>query len=574
MISNSELAKQFELFAEIHELKDPNDRFRIIAYQRASQVIKSYGESLQSVYEQKGLKGLKEINGIGEAISKKIEEYIKTGKIKELEKLKKGFPKGEIEFMEIPGVGPKTSQKLSNELGAKNIEDLKKKLEKRGAKFFKEKTLANIKRGIEVKGRLGGRMLLAYARPFVEEIVDFIRQDPEVKNVEAVGSYRRWRETVGDIDIIASAENAVKVISHFTKFADFYKVINQGSTKSTAIHKSGIQVDLEILPEDEFGSLLQHFTGSKEHNVALRTYAQTKGLSVSEHGVKNVKTGKLVKCAKEVDVYKTLKMDWIEPELREDRGEIKAALNHSLPKIISLGDIKGDLHVHTKWSDGQNSVDEVVKFAIDLKYDYVAISDHTVGLGVARGLDEKRFLDRFEEIKKVQKKYKNIKILNSCEVNIKPDGSVDLPEKLMRSFDIVTASVHWSFSQSKQDMTKRIITAIENPNIDIIGHPTGRIINEREEYQVDWEKVFAACKKHNTALEINAYPERLDLTDSLVFKARQMGVKFAISTDAHAVRHLNNMVYGVSVARRGWGEKGDIINTLSLSGLERFLKEN
>lgn len=571
MVSNSDLAKQFERFAQILELKG-DLRFKIIAYQRAAQTIESYGEPFEALYEREGLKGLRKVSAIGEAISSKIVEYIKTGKIVELEKLKKGSPKSEVDFMEIPGVGPKTAMKLFDELGARDISELKAKLKEVGPKYFKPKTLANIQRGLEIKQSFGDRVILSFARPFVEEIVQYLKKSLLVDNVEAVGSYRRWQETIGDIDIIASSHDSSKVIDHFVEFPDFYKIINQGKTKSTAIHKSGMQVDLEILPKEEFGSLLQHFTGSKEHNVALRTYAQTKGLSISEHGVKIVKTGKTIKCKTEKEVYGTVGMDFIEPELRENRGEIKAALEHKLPNIVELSDIRGDLHTHSLWSDGQFSIEQMAKAASDRGYEYLAISDHTISLGAARGLSEDRFIQRLVEIKKVSAKFPNLKLLNSCEVNIKPDGLTDLSDKFLESFDLVTASVHSSLNQTKDEMTQRLIKAAENPNIDIIGHPSGRLINERESCQVDWKKLFDICVQNKTILEINAFPQRLDLSDALVFQARQMGVKFAISTDAHVIYHLDNMVYGVSVARRGWCEKKDIINTLSLEKLKKILR--
>jgi len=571
MISNKALAEQFEQFAKILELKNELS-FKISAYQRAAEAIRSQGESLEEIYKRGGIKELQKIEGIGESISQKIEEYIKTGKIKELERLKNKIPKAELEFMEIPGVGPKTAKKLFEKLKAKNINELKEKLKKQGLKFFKEKTQANILRGIEIKSHLSGRMLLADAKPYVDSIIAYLNKSNLMERVTAVGSFRRFKETVGDIDLVATSSVPARAIKYFVEYPEFTKIITSGETKSTVIHSSGIQVDLEILPENEFGSLLQHFTGSKEHNIALRTYAQEHGFSISEHGIKE-KSGKLILCPKEEDVYKTLKMDYIEPELREDRGEIEAALKHQLPKLVELKDVQGDLHMHSNWSDGSNSIEEMAQKAKELKYKYIAISDHTVSLAVAGGLDAKGFLKREKELKRVNQKFTSLKILNSCEVNIKPDGTLDLPEESLRRFDIVTASVHSSFNQSKEMMTKRLIRAIENPNVDIIGHPSGRIINRREGYQVDWPEIFKACVANKVALEINAFPDRLDLVDSLVQEAKKFGVKFVICTDAHNVSQMDNMIYGISVARRGWAEAKDVLSTRPFPELQTWFKK-
>jgi DNA polymerase (family 10) len=575
MVSNTDLARIFEEFSEILELQN-SDRFRIIAYQRASQAIRSHGESLQVVYTRGGEKELQKITGIGESIAAKIAEYIKTGKVKELERLKGKAPKAEVEFLKIPGVGPKTATKLFKELKAEDVSDLKSKLRKQGSRYFKEKSLNKILKGIEISKRLGGRKLLSEVRPYVEELVLYLKKSG-VQDVVPVGSYRRWKDTVGDVDIVATAERPEEIISRFVKFPSFNQIVNKGGTKSAAIHKGGFQVDLEILPSDEFGSLLQHFTGSKEHNVALRTYAQAHGFSVSEHGIKissGPSKGKTIKCANEKQVYSNLKMDYIEPEMREDRGEIDAALKHRLPELVQLKEIKGDLHTHSNWSDGQNTILQLAEEAKSLGYEFIAISDHTVSLGIARGLNEERFKERQKEIEHARKKFPEVTILNSCEINIKPDGTLDLDDEIMGTFDVVTASVHWSFDQSKESMTARIIKAIENPYVDIIGHPTGRLINQREGYDADWQKVFEACVKNKVALEINSFPERLDLTDSLVFEARKLGVKFAISTDAHSIGHFPNMVYGVSVARRGWCEREDVLNALGAAELGKWLKAN
>lgn len=576
MVSNQDIAGIFEEMSELLELKNA-DRFRIIAYQRAAQAIRAHGESLNAIFERGGEKDLQKITGIGESIAAKIAEYIKTGRVRELEVLRGKAPAAEVEFIHIPGVGPKTATKLFKELKATDVEDLKKKLEEKGPKYFKEKSLNKILKGIEISKRLGSRKLLSEVRPYVEELVSYLEKSKYAKHITPVGSYRRWRDTVGDVDIIATSSNPQEVIEHFVDFGQFTQIINRGPAKSSAVHRGGFQVDLEIMDDSEFGSLLQHFTGSKEHNVALRTYAQTKGFSVSEHGIKmtsGAKKGSIIKCSKEEQVYQTLKMDFIEPEMREDKGEIEAALRHELPSLVNLKEINGDLHIHSTWSDGVNTIEQLVKKADDLGYEFIAISDHTVSLGIARGLSSDKFRLRQKEIESTQKKFPNIKILNSCEINIRPDGTLDLDDEIMKTFDVVTASVHSSFSQSKELMTERIINAIKNPFVDIIGHPTGRLINEREGYEADWKKIFEVCAKENVALEINSYPQRLDLTDTLVLEAKKFSIKFAISTDAHNIAHMDNMVYGVSVARRGWCEKKDILNCKSYTELSSWLKMN
>lgn len=568
-MTNKEIGQKFFQIAKILELKDPTDRFRIIAYERAAQTLENYPEDLTSVYNRGGLKELKNIPNIGASIAEKIEELIKTGKIKYLGEISKEVPVNEVQFIQIPGVGPKTAIKIARELKARNIDDLEKKLKSGKAdKVFKEKTGANILRGIQIMKRMTGRMIITEALPIAEEFVEKIRKIPGVKKADYVGSLRRMKETIGDIDIIAASVKPSKLIEAFIKFPGVTQVLTKGKAKSTVIHSQGTQIDLEILPADEYGSLLQHFTGSKEHNVAMRTYAQTKNMSFSEHGFKYA--GKIHKFSSEKDVYGFLKMDWIPPELRENRGEIQTALKHNLPELVELVDIRGDLHVHSNWSDGLMNIDEIAKKAESLGYEYVVIADHTVGLGIARGLDEKRLQERQKEIEKVQNKYPKVRILSSVEVNIKANGDLDIQGWMLKKLDIVTASVHTSFYQDRSTMTQRLLKAIAHPHVDIIGHPSGRIIGQREPYEADWPAVFRACVEHKTVLEISAFPNRLDLRDTLCQEAKRYGVKFAISTDAHQLHHLELMRFGVSVARRGWLGKEDIVNCLEIKSLSAW----
>lgn len=583
-MTNVEIGKILEQIAKILELGDERDsprgeagRFRVIAYERAAQTIENYAEEMSEVYKKGGIDALNDIPGVGESIAEKIEELLKTGKLKYLDKIKKNVPVSEVEFLQIPGVGPKMAIKITKVLRARNIDDLEKKLENdKAKKIFKEKTAQNILRGIGILRRMTGRMLITEALPIAEDIVGQLRKMPEVEQAHYVGSLRRLKETIGDIDIVATTKKAERVIDKFTKLTGVSQVISKGETKSTIIHNRGAQIDLEIVPAREYGSLLQHFTGSKEHNVALRTYAQTIGMSVSEHGIKF--KNKQYKFSNEKDLYQFLKMDYIAPELREDRGEIEAARfaesrraqNHKLPKLVELEDIRGDLHIHSDWSDGNLTIEEIAKNAEKLGYEYIVISDHTVGLGIAHGLDEKALVHRQKEIDQVQKKHPKIRILSSVEVNIKANGDLDIKDWMLQNLDIVTASIHTSFYQDEATMTRRMLKAITHPDVDIIGHPSGRIIGQREPYEVDWPQVFRAAAKNKTALEISAFPNRLDLKDTLCQEARNYGVKFAISTDAHQAHHLDLIKFGVAVARRGWLEKDDIVNTLGINSLLKW----
>lgn len=569
-MTNKQIAQVLGNIAKILEIKG-GDRFRIMAYERASHSIESHGEEMHNVYERGGVKALNDIEGVGESIAEKIEEMLKTGKCKSYEDLQKGVPPAEVEFMKIPGVGPKTAVELAKKLKARDIKDLEKKLkEPQAQKHFKEKTRENIVRGVGILKSFEGRLILTEAMPVAEKFTAALQEMREVKKVDAVGSLRRWQETVGDIDIVAAADNPQKVIGEFVKFPGVKEILGQGETKATIIHSSGVQIDLEILPENKYGSLLQHFTGSKDHNIALRTYAVRHGKSVSEHGVKVGK--KLVKCPEEKDVYGMLKMDYIPPELRENRGEIEAALAHQLPQLITIDDIKGDLHIHSNWSDGTMKIAEVAERCEKLSYQYLAISDHTVGLGVASGLDSSEFDRRQKEIDVCQREAK-IKIFSSCEVNIMAAGKLDLPDAEMRKFEIVTASIHSAFQQSKDKITSRILAAIRHPNVNIIGHPTGRILNRRPSYEADWQEIFKVAAAEKVALEISAFPDRLDLQDTLVQEAKKFGCLFAINTDAHSLEHLILMRFGVSVARRGWLEKERVINTWSLEKINRWLNK-
>jgi len=567
---NQELSKVFEQFAEILELKN-EIRFKVVAYQRAAQVIGGLGEDIGEIYKSRGIKGLDQIDGVGSGIAHKIEEYIKTDKIAELEKLKKDFPRIEIDLMRVPGIGPKIARKLFEAFKPDSIEGLSTQLSRDGHKFFKEKTLKNLLEGIEIYKGFGNRMLINRAEDMAREIIGFLQSHNHGENFVPVGSLRRMKETIGDIDIVASSKEPQKLIDDFVSFKGFTEIINQRDKKASAVFEDGIRVDLEVLPEESFGTLLLHFTGSKQHNIELRSYALEKGLSISEHGIKDSKTDKMRKFSREEDVYKYLGLDYVPPELREGRGELKAAQKHRLPKLVEMSDIKGDLHIHSNHSDGSGSIEEIVEKAALLNYRYVAITDHAADLTAAKGLDAEGFRKRCVEIGKIKEKYQQINVLSSCEANIRKDGSLDISGELLKEFDIVTASIHSAFDMEKSEMTKRLIRAISGGEINIVGHPTGRILNRRESYDLDWGAVFKACLKHKVVLEINASPYRLDINDSIILEAIRRGVKMSISTDAHSVSAIENMKYGLGVARRGWCEKSDILNAMSISELRKYI---
>lgn len=576
-MNNQQIAEIFYNISKMLEIKGEN-RFRIIAYENAARTIKNLPEDIVDIYKQGGIKALDEIKNIGEGIAGKIEELIKTGEMKYYIDLQKQAPLAEVELMEVPGVGPQTAKALYKELKIKNIKELARaakqgKISKLAR--FDVKTEKNILKGISQLRKFTKekkRMLLPIAFPIANEALAYLKKNKEVEKCDAVGSLKRMKETIGDIDIIVGTKKSKDITDYFLKAPFVKRVVAKGDTKCSIINKKGARIDLEVLGLENYTSLLQHFTGSKEHNVALRTLAKERGFSISEYGIKNAKTGKLYKPRNEKAFYNFFKMQYIPPEMRENNGEIEAALGKKLPKLVELKDIKGDLHVHSVKTDGSLTYKELAQSGIERGYEYLCISDHTKGLGVTKGLSENQLLKALAEIRKVNKKYKKIKLLAGCEVNITSKGELDIADKVLAKLDVVVASIHSAFNQPEKKITQRLINAIKNPNVDIIGHPSGRIIGGRDSYDVDWTEVFKAAAKHKTALEINSYPDRLDLRDVLIKEAKKYGVKFAIDTDSHQADHLNNLRYGVGIARRGWAEKKDIINTMGYKQLSSWLK--
>ncbi len=592
-MNNHEIAKIFKKIATYLEMQDV--AFKPQAYEKAALNLETLSEDVGDIYKKGGIGALEEIPGIGKNLAEKIIEYLKNGKIKEYEQLRKKMPVELDELTAVEGIGPKMVRDLYKNLKIKNLNDLEKAAKAgkiRKLKNFGEKTEQNILESIEFLKRSKGRFLLGEILPKVYEIIERLKKLKEIKEISEAGSVRRRKETIGDVDILATSSNAKKVIDYFVSMPGVIKIWGKGPTKASIRLEDGFDVDLRVLPEKQFGSALQYFTGSKEHNIVLRKIAIDKGLKLSEYGLfRKVQSAgwRMIAGKTEKEIYGALKMDYIEPELRENTGEIEAALNHQLPQLIDHNDIKGDLHVHSNWDGGENSIEEIARAGQKMGYQYIGISDHTKFLRIEHGLDEKQLLARNKEIDKLNTRLRpayvkttagkqgfggqaKFKILKGCEANIMADGSIDISNEVLAKMDFVIAGVHSQMKMPKAEMTKRIITAMKNKNVDIISHPTGRILKRRDEYEVDFEKVLEAAKYTNTILEINSSPDRLDLKDTNIKKAKQAGVKMAINTDAHEMSHLNLMEFGVSQARRGWLEKKDIINCWPVDKMLQMLK--
>ena len=570
-MKNKELADLFEKMADILEFKGENP-FKISAYRKASRII---GDLTQDIEESAERGELKNLPGVGEGMAQKIEEYLKTGKISKFEEVKKGVSDELIAIMDIPGMGPKTLALIHKERGINNLSQLEKAVEDSSLTNLPgmgEKKIENIKRGIQLLKQSKGRMSLGVAFPVAKRIVETLRQKAGSKKIEWAGSLRRMKENIGDIDILATGKDKEKIVQVFTHLPEIKEVLASGETKASVIVEGGTQVDLRVVEEDSYGAALQYFTGSKGHNIHLRGIAKAKGIKINEYGV--FKGNKKIAGKEEKDVYRVLRMGWIEPELREDRGEIEAAQEGRLPKLVRESEIKGDLHVHSKWSDGISSIEEIAEAAQKRGYQYVAICDHSKSLRIAHGLDELRLMKQIEEIDSINEKLKGFRILKGTEVDILSDGKLDLSEKTLEKLDLVVAAIHSGFKQDKGKMTKRIIRALENPYIHILAHPSGRLLGARDPYEVEMDELMENAKKYGKALEINAYFERLDLDDIHCRKAKEMGVRVGIGSDAHHLDQMWMMSLGVSVARRGWLETKDVLNTLSLKEILQWCHSN
>ncbi|GAB4416982.1 MAG: DNA polymerase/3'-5' exonuclease PolX [Thermodesulfovibrionales bacterium] len=568
---NQQIAKIFNEIADLLEIKGDNP-FRVRAYRRAAQNIDGLPKDVSMMTEEE----LVEIPGIGQDLAGKIRQYIATGTMEGYEELKKEVPESLTLLLSVPGLGPKTAKLLYERLKIKDVDDLERLA--RGHKLsglpgIKDKTEENILKGIEMLKRGKERQPIGRVLPMANEIIEQLQKKAPVKELSLAGSLRRWKDTIKDIDILATSREPEKVMTVFVHLPMVRNVLMKGPTKSSIVIEGDIQVDLRVVEEESFGAALAYFTGSKAHNIRLREMAMKAGLKINEYGIFREGDNKRLGGEKEDDVYRLLGLPYIPPELREDSGEIEAAMEGRLPELVELRDIKGDLHVHSKWSDGSYTLEELIEAARKRNYEYIAITDHTKGLGVARGLNEDKLAEQVAKIKAINRRTKGFRLLMGVEVDIRSDYTLDLPDGVLKDLDIVVASIHSGFRQSRQQLTKRLVSAIENPYVAVIAHPTGRLIGERDAYDIDIERVFAAAKENGKALEINAYPLRLDINDTYAKKAKEMGIPIVISTDAHLLSHFDYMAYGVSIGRRGWLEKGDVLNTLNTENLVKWLKK-
>lgn len=569
-MKNQEIARIFNEIADRLELKDENP-FRIRAYRRAALNIESLSKRVEDIPK----KELMEIPGIGKDLADKIEEYLTTGKIKAYEDLKAELPAGLLTLLTVPSLGPKTAKQLYEQLHVKSLDELERlavEHKLRELPNIRAKTEENILKGIQMIKRGKERQPIGKVLPIANDIYEQLKKKAPVANLDIAGSIRRWKDTIKDIDLLATSNNPDEVMNIFVNLPRVKEVLAHGPTKSSVIINEGLQVDLRVVEKGAYGAALAYFTGSKEHNIKLREIAIRKGLKLNEYGIFREKDNKKVGGEREEDVYRVLGLPYIPPELREDQGEVEAAMKGKLPNLVTLKDIRGDLHVHSKWSDGAHTFEQVAEAARKRGYAYIAITDHSKGLGVAHGLTVERLREQGKELDALNKKMRGFKILKGTEVDIRSNGSLDLPDEALKDLDIVVASIHSGFNQSKEQLTYRIVSAMKNPYVSIIAHPTGRLIGERDAYELDIDEIFSVAKETGTAIEINASPFRLDLTDMYVKKAKGMGILIAINTDTHVTNQFEYMSYGVSIARRGWLEKDDIVNTRDAAKLLQHLK--
>jgi DNA polymerase (family 10) len=564
-MNNRDVAEILRQIAAMLKIKGENV-YKRLAYERAADNIEGLGQSLESIWEREALR---QVPGIGKAIEAKIDELFRTGKMTYYEELQKEIPFGVVALMNIPGVGPKTARLIWDELGLTSLTEVAQAAQAgllRDLPGLGQRSEARILEGIAALEERSDRIPLGVAWPVALEVMAALGEAAPVQSVKTAGSLRRMRETIGDIDILAQSDDPPKVLDAFVALPHVAEVVGHGPTKATVILQNGFQVDLRVLEPPHWGAGLQYFTGSQGHNVEIRELARKQKLSLSEYGFKD-EEGRLHPCPEEETVYAKLGLAWIPPELRENRGEIEAAAQGTLPHLLNRSDLRGDLHLHTDWSDGRFGLHEMVQAAQDRGYRYMVISDHTESLGVANGLSWERIQAQKQEIERVQSQFPHIRILQGAEVEIKADGSLDFGDELLSQLDVVIASIHSGLRQPEQEITERAIRAMQNPYVDILGHPSGRLLGQREASALNLDRVLAAAAETGTILEINSTPSRLDLDDVHIRQAIQLGVQLTISSDAHAPAGLNDIQYGVATARRGWAEAEDILNTTPLDQL-------
>jgi DNA polymerase (family X) len=547
------------------------DKFKPRSYEKAARAVGGYHADIGTLEPAEILK----IPNVGKSIAEKIQEFLREGTMETLESLRAKIPPGVRDIIAVPGVGPKKAMILYQDLGIANIDDLRDAVESgriAELKGFGARTESNIRRGLERLQQQTGRALASVAMDLAEYFIERIGSNVDVERIDYAGSLRRMVETIGDVDLLVASDDPVPVMDAFTGVGIVERVLAKGEAKSSVLTKEGLQVDLRVVPAEAWGAAMIYFTGSKAHNIRIREMAVRKGLKLNEYGLFDAKSGELIVAQTEQEVYERLGLPWIPPTMREDRGEVEAALDGSLPDVVTQKQLRGDLHTHTNLTDGLASLEQMLETASAMKYAYYAVTDHAPNLFMQRMTDEKMLAQR-ERLRKLQPKYPKMTLLHGTELNIDPEGNVDWGPEFLDGFDVRVASVHSMFGQSKDEMTRRIVRAMENPYVNVIGHPTTRKINQRQPVEFDLDEVFAAAARTGTALEVNAYPDRLDLKDEHIMWAKRYGVKFAVDTDSHATTHLDHMRYGVAMAQRGWLTKDDVINAWPLGKLRTFLRK-
>jgi DNA polymerase (family 10) len=565
MTRNFELARLFYEMATLLEVHDES-RFRVRAYQRAAQTLEALSEDIDALAARGEVQRLP---GIGRDLASRIEEYLRTGRIGQLETLRGGLPPSFLGLLEIRGLGPRTAKLLHDRLGVDSVERLEaicRSKEILTVAGIREKTRENILKGIELWRSGRARTPLTRARAIARQLAAALGAQGGVERLEIAGSIRRLCDTVKDIDLLVTSTDPRRVIGTLCALPSVTEIIGRGDTRASVRHQEGLQVDLRVVAPEAFGAALQYFTGSKEHNVRIREIAARRGLRLSEYGVFDERTGDRIAGATEDDVYAAVGLPFIPPELRENTGEIEAAREGRLPALVTAEAIRGDLHAHTEWSDGHHPLERLVEAAQARGYEYIIVSDHSQSTAIAGGLTVERLRAQREAIRAMQPRYR-IRILTGCECDILADGRMDFPDEVLSELDIVVGSVHSRFRQAREEMTERIVRALANPHVDILGHPTGRLIGSRDPYDVDMEAVFAAARAHGKAIEINSSPDRLDLHETYARRAADLGIPLAISTDTHYLSELDHLDLGIGVARRAWLTPSQVLNTRSLTDL-------
>jgi DNA polymerase (family 10) len=571
-VHNSDITENFNKVADLLEIKGANP-FRVRAYRNAARTIGGLSKNVSDLIAED--RPLTDLAGIGEDLAQKIKEIVDSGKLRQLKDLEKDLAPGLRDLLRIPNLGPKKVNALYRELKIDDVDSLKTAAENqkiRKIKGFGAKTEEAILEEIGRKNWHDERIKWIRAEELAQSYLDYLKEDKSVKKIIVAGSFRRKQETVGDLDILVTCKRGSKIMQRFVDYEDVDRVVSQGKTRSSVVLRSGLQVDLRKVPQVGYGAALYYFTGSKAHNVAVRKRGQKKGLKINEYGV--FKNDERVAGKTEKSVFKQVNLPYIEPELREDKGEIQAARKDRLPDLITMEDIYGDLHTHTKETDGHHSLEEMVSAAQDRGYRYMAVTNHSKHVSVANGLDEKRLAGEIGKIERLNAEIDDFKILKSIEVDILKDGSLDLPDDILKKLDLTIGAVHSGFDLPRDKQTERILRAMDNGHFNILAHPTGRLINEREPYAVDMERLMKGAKERGCCMELNAHPDRLDLNDIFCKMAKDMGIKIAISTDAHTTDGLDDMRIGIGQARRGWLEAKDVLNTRSWKELKKLLERN